>query len=112
MDYSSTAKAQESALIERKDRIVHFANAQKSNQSGLIDKYYNYWANLLGVQSIQCRRLAELFSQAVDAPKTGQKIRIPSELKPPRTEESSNPITTGIDRILHLSLNIKGLFRK
>ncbi|CAF1514128.1 unnamed protein product [Adineta ricciae] len=95
MDYSSTAKAQESALIERKDRIAQFASAQKNNQSGLIDKYYNYWANRLGVQSIQCRRLAELFSQAVDAPKTGQKIRVPAELKPPRSEESSNTTTAG-----------------
>jgi hypothetical protein len=96
MNYNSTAKAQESALITRKEMISHFANAQKNNQSGIIDTYYNYWANLLGVNSTQCRRLAELFSEAVDAPKTGQKIRIPSELKPPRKEEqqSNNQITT------------------
>jgi hypothetical protein len=87
MDYTSTAKAQEVACITRKEMISHFANAQKNNQSGIVDKYYNYWANLLGVNSIQCRRLAEFFSQAVDAPKTGQQIRIPAELKPPRKEE-------------------------
>jgi len=96
MDYTSTAKPQESACITRKEMISHFANAQNNNQSGIIDKYYNYWANLLGVKSIQCRRLAELFSAAVDAPKTGQKIIIPAELKPPRKEESqlNNQITT------------------
>jgi hypothetical protein len=94
MDYTSTAKAQESALITRKEMISHFANAQKNNQSGIVDKYYNYWANLLGVNSIQCRRLAELFSQAVDAPKTGQKLHIPAELKPPRKEEEQQQITT------------------
>jgi hypothetical protein len=96
MDYTSTAKPQESACITRKEMISHFANAQNNNQSGIIDKYYNYWANLLGVNSIQCRRLAELFSAAVDAPKTGQKIIIPAELKPPRKEESqlNNQITT------------------
>ncbi|CAM4843339.1 unnamed protein product, partial [Rotaria magnacalcarata] len=91
MDYNSTAKAQESEFITRKEMISHFANAQKNNQSGIIDNYYNYWANLLGVNSIQCRRLAELFSEAVDAPKTGQKIRIPVELKPPRKEEQQFP---------------------
>jgi hypothetical protein len=98
MDYTSTAKAQEMAHITRKEMISHFANAQKNNQSGIIDKYYNYWANRLGINSIQCRRLAELFSAAVDAPKTGQQIRIPVELKPPRKEEeqqtSNNQITT------------------
>jgi hypothetical protein len=94
MDYTSTAKAQESALITRKEMISHFANAQKNNQSGIVDKYYNYWANLLGVNSIQCRRLAELFSQAVDAPKTGQKLHIPAELKPPRKEEEQQQIAT------------------
>ncbi|CAF3472132.1 unnamed protein product [Rotaria socialis] len=91
MDYNSTAKAQESEIITRKEMISHFANAQKNNQSGIIDNYYNYWANLLGIASIQCRRLAELFSEAVDAPKTGQKIRIPVELKPPRKEEQQLP---------------------
>ncbi|CAF0846345.1 unnamed protein product [Adineta steineri] len=94
MDYTSTAKSQELAFITRKEMISHFANAQNSNQSGIIDKYYNYWANLLGVKSIQCRRLAELFSAAVDAPKTGQKIHIPAELKPPRKEEEEEQIIT------------------
>jgi hypothetical protein len=86
MDYSSTAKAKEPACITRADIIAQFADAQKNNQSGTIDAYYNYWANLLGVNSMQCRRLAELFSAAVDAPKTGEKIRIPPELRPPRPE--------------------------
>jgi hypothetical protein len=76
MNYNSTAKPQESAVITRKEMISHFSNAQKNNQSGIIDKYYNYWADLLGVNSTQCRRLAELFSEAVDAPKTGQKSEI------------------------------------
>lgn len=88
MDYNSTAKAQESEFITRKELISHFANAHKNNQSGIVDKYYNYWANLLGVNSVQCRRLAELFSEAVDAPKTGHRVRIPSDLKPPRTESN------------------------
>ena len=87
MDYSSTGQAQEFSIITQKEMISHFANAQKMNQSGIIDKYYNYWANRLGIQSIQCRRLAELFSAAVDAPKTGQKIIIPAELRPPKTDQ-------------------------
>ncbi|CAF4884205.1 unnamed protein product [Rotaria sp. Silwood1] len=100
MNYNSTAKVQESELITREEMISHFANAQKNNQSGIIDNYYNYWANLLGVKSTQCRRLAELFSEAVDAPKTGQKIRIPSELKPPRKEEQQlNNEMTSIETI-------------
>ena len=90
MDYTSTAKPQEMARITPREIISHFANAQKNNQSGIIDKYFNYWANLLGVNSAQCRRLAELFSQAVDAPKTGQQIRIPPELKSPRTIDTNN----------------------
>lgn len=92
MNYNSTVKAQEFAEITRKEMIIHFANAQKTNQSGIIDKYYNYWANLLGVNSIQCRRLAQLFSEAVDAPKTGQKIHIPPELKPPRQQKEEQTI--------------------
>ena len=96
MDYKSTAKGQESTLITRKDMISHFANAQKNSQSGMVNNYYNYWANLLGVNSIQCRRLAELFSEAVDAPKTGQRVRIPPELRPPKQQEQpiDNQITT------------------
>ncbi|CAF4312675.1 unnamed protein product, partial [Rotaria sordida] len=98
MDYNSTAKAKESEFITRKEMISHFANAQKNNQSGIIDHYYNYWANLLGVNSTQCRRLAELFSEAVDAPKTGQRIRIPAELKPSRKEKQQlNNETTSIE---------------
>ena len=96
MDYKSTAKGQESTLITRKDMISHFANAQKNSQSGMVKNYYNYWANLLGVNSIQCRRLAELFSEAVDAPKTGQRVRIPPELRPLKQQEQQidNQITT------------------
>ncbi|CAF4082548.1 unnamed protein product, partial [Rotaria sordida] len=98
MNYNSTAKVQESEFITRNEMISHFANAKKNNQSGIIDNYYNYWANLLGVNSTQCRRLAELFSEAVDAPKTGQKIRIPAELKPPRKEKQQlNNETTSIE---------------
>ena len=89
MDYSSTAKSQELTLITRGDVIKHFANAKSNNQSGIIDTYFNYWANRLGVCSIQCRRLAQLFSAAVDAPKTGQRISIPSELRPPRNEQQT-----------------------
>lgn len=89
MDYSSTAKSQEFSTITREDIIKHFANAKSNNQSGLIDSYFNYWANRLGVRSTQCRRLAQLFSEAVDAPKTGQKISIPSELRPIRNEQQT-----------------------
>jgi len=87
MDYTSTAKAQEIACITRKEMISHFARAQKMNQSGIVDKYYNLWANRVGINSTQCRRLAEFFSQAVDAPKTGQQIRIPAELKIQKNDE-------------------------
>lgn len=89
MDYSSTVKSQELISITREDVIKHFANAQSNNQSGLIDSYFNYWANRLGVRSTQCRRLAQLFSAAVDAPKTGQRISIPSELRPQRNEQQT-----------------------
>ncbi|CAF2692833.1 unnamed protein product [Rotaria sp. Silwood2] len=81
MNYNSTSKVKESEFITRKEMISYFANAQKTNQSGIIDNYFNYWANLLGVNSTQCRRLAELFSKAVDAPKTGRKISNSSSIE-------------------------------
>lgn len=87
MDYSSNVQAREPPEITRTDLIDHFAHAQRLNQVGIVDSCFSFWANKLGVRSVQCRRLAELFSVAVDAPKTGEKVRIPAELRPPRTNE-------------------------
>lgn len=87
MNYSSNVSIPLPLRITREDIVTQFSHGQKNNKSGLIDKYFNIWANLLGVRSTQCRRLAQLFSAAVDAPKTGENIRIPPDLKPPQDDE-------------------------
>ena len=64
------------------DTLIDYFSSQRNNM-GTIDSYYKYWANKKGAGCTECQRLGQLFSRSVDAPKTGDVVHIPCNLKPP-----------------------------
>lgn len=63
----------------REDFLKYFArynNATVSKLDGLFDR----WADSKGINSTECKAVAALFSRAIDAAKTGEKVRIPPSI--------------------------------
>ena len=63
----------------REDFLTHFArysNATVSKLDGLFDR----WADSEGINSAQCKMVAALFSRAIDAAKTGERVKIPGNI--------------------------------
>jgi len=59
-----------------------FIDFIKSNRLGQIANAWVAWADKKGAGSEQCKQLAELHSRAVDSPKTGEVVTLPSKLIP------------------------------
>eukprot|EP00118_Oscarella_pearsei_P013827 m.114425 g.114425 ORF g.114425 m.114425 type:complete len:1639 (+) comp37497_c0_seq1:435-5351(+) len=58
-----------------------------------IDRLFNLWADCRGIRSVECQKLAMLFSDAVDAAKTGTQVTIPQTLTaPPRLRTGFQPV--------------------
>ncbi|XP_035673963.1 uncharacterized protein LOC118414200 [Branchiostoma floridae] len=69
------------------DLISVFANYNSRTVSRL-NELFNRWADVKGVTSSECRKIAKLFSTAVDTAKTGKGVDIPPRLlKPPDAQE-------------------------
>jgi hypothetical protein len=58
------------------DVINYFAEYTNLNSLGLIGDAHLAFADKDGANSIRCLKLAEKFSKAVDAPKTGEKVTL------------------------------------
>ncbi|CAF1510842.1 unnamed protein product, partial [Didymodactylos carnosus] len=93
MNYSSNSEAKKTPNITQTDIIKHFAKVAHDSTVGTISNYFNKWADLNGITCTQCRQLAELFSTAIDAPKTGEIVRIPPHLRLPQLDTTDSSIT-------------------
>ena len=61
------------------------------NSVGKIATYFQHWADTIGPGCKNCNDLGAWFSRSVDAAKTGDIIRIPSYLVPPRSGDTPTP---------------------
>lgn len=88
MDYSSAApKATLETLASNPvpQLVDYFLNSIFKANLGEISNCYLTFADQFGATSKTCLELAELHSRAVDAPKTGDFVQIPSGLRPRST---------------------------
>ena len=64
------------------------------NSVGKIATYFQHWADTIGPGCKQCEELGAWFSRSVDAAKTGDVVRIPRYLTPPRSVPNPTPSET------------------
>lgn len=60
----------------REDFLKYFARYNNATV-GKLDNLFDRWADSKGINSTECKAVAALFSRAIDAAKTGEKVRIP-----------------------------------
>ena len=85
-----SAKVVKRGSITREDFLKYFARYSNSDVSKL-DGLFDRWADARGVNSPECKLVAALFSRAIDAAKTGEKVRIPPNiLRAPEKDDSKN----------------------
>ena len=84
MDYTAIEKEQLSRQISEEDMITFFGRYIESDQLGVIANAHLVHADAQQqhIFSKQCLDLAQKHSDAVDFPKTGCLVKIPSELRP------------------------------
>ena len=73
------AKPPKKEVITREDCVRYFSRYSNATVCKL-DGLFHRWADKKGVNSPECGQLAALFSRAIDAAKTGEKVRIPKNL--------------------------------
>ncbi|CAF0772211.1 unnamed protein product [Didymodactylos carnosus] len=73
LTYTATEKT-EVPRITHELIIDHIVNTFGTAKQGLICDIHLVVANICGVRSEECKKLAELFARAVDAPKTGEDV--------------------------------------
>lgn len=83
MNYEALPKKEVPGTITVSDMTAFVAEYIKFDQLGVIDNAHKAQADSYegGVESSLCLKLAELHSQAVDAPKTGKWTELPKEAK-------------------------------
>ena len=83
MNYEALPKKEVAGTITVSDMTAFVAEYIKFDQLGVIDNAHKAQADSRegGVESSLCLELAELHSQAVDAPKTGKWTELPKEAK-------------------------------
>lgn len=82
MDFTAQQKQCLDHRVSEADMIEFIANYIASDQVGVIANAHLVHADAKGISSEECLKLAQLHSDAVDFPKTGKYLRIPSELRP------------------------------
>ena len=85
-DYPSV-EAHPSDAVTREMMIDYFSG--QKNMMGKINDYFQYWADIKGPGCYECEQLGAWFSRSVDSSKTGDVVRIPHYLIPPRPEPES-----------------------
>jgi hypothetical protein len=63
------------------EKLIHFFSNYNTSLVGTINNLWCKWADYGGVLSPKCIFLANLFSRAVDAAKTGESLKIPDEFR-------------------------------
>ena len=94
-DYPSV-EAHPSDTVTREMMIDYFSG--QKNMMGKINDYFQYWADIKGPGCYQCEQLGAWFSRSVDSSKTGDIVRIPYHLIPPRPEPE-NPSRDAPERV-------------
>ena len=68
----------------RKEMISYLSKQnQQSKMMGKINANFQWFANVKGVDCIECKELGKLFSRSVDQTKTGDIVKIPKHLQHP-----------------------------
>lgn len=75
----SGAKSKDSDVTY--EQLIKYFSNYNASLVGTVNNYWCKWADYAGVNSAQCIMLANLFSRAVDAAKSGENIQLPIELK-------------------------------
>ena len=57
---------------------------------GKLDNLFDKWADSKGINSAECKIVAALFSRAIDAAKTGEKVKIPPHILQAPTKDEKN----------------------
>ena len=84
------AKPMKRSNPTREDFLKYFARYSNSTVSKL-DSLFDRWADVEGITSTQCKMVAALFSRAIDAAKTGEKVQIPRKiLEAPMKNDNSD----------------------
>ena len=73
-----------------RDMLIDYFSSQK-NMMGKINNYFEYWADRDGPGCSKCEQLGAWFSRSVDSSKTGDVVRIPRYLMPPRPDPTNPP---------------------
>ena len=74
----------------REDFLKYFARYSNSTVSRL-NTLFDRWADAEGINSTQCKMVAALFSRAIDAAKTGERVFIPPNiLEAPVNDDNSD----------------------
>ena len=74
----------------REEFLKYFAKYSNAVVSKL-DALFDRWADTKGINSAECKMVAALFSRAIDAAKTGERVRIPDHiLQAPTKNDSSD----------------------
>lgn len=74
----------------REDFLKHFARYSNATV-GKLDSLFDRWADSEGINSTECKMVAACFSRAIDAAKTGERVRIPPNiLNAPVKDDSSD----------------------
>ena len=94
-DYPSV-EAHPSDKVTREMMIDYFSGQR--NMMGKINDYFQYWADIKGPGCYECEQLGAWFSRSVDSSKTGDIVRIPFNLIPPKPEPE-NPSREAPDRV-------------
>ena len=72
-----------------RDMMIDYFSRQK-NMMGRINNCFQYWADLKNPGCFECEQLGAWFSRSVDSSKTGDVVRIPRNLVPPRNPNLEN----------------------
>jgi hypothetical protein len=95
-------------MIVNDDTLIKYFAFYDNSLVGEINNLWCKWADLEGVLSSKCLFLANLFSRAVDAAKTGESLRVPKEFKNVNPKEIND--TKFIWQIMNL--NAKYYFKE
>ncbi|CAF0708569.1 unnamed protein product [Brachionus calyciflorus] len=88
--YIGNKSKYESQITE--ENLVKFFSFYDASLVGLLNNLWCKWCDLEGVLSSKCLLLANLFSRAIDAAKTGESLKIPNELRkiPTNVDDEKN----------------------
>ena len=105
MDFPAATECHLDRPITEADIIQQLKFIVESDNKGRISRQHLIFADLKGIESEECLRLADLSAQMYDAPKTGVVPEWPSELK---TKKAPDFLEKGDHREMYESRRVLG----